>query len=131
MMFRSREPGVTKTQMLAARPTRLVDAEPVAAGDDAWRLTVPLATAGWAGWILRVPPGATKTFELDALGKFVWDACDGRTNVRQVIARLAKRYNLNEREAEVATIAFLHTLVRKGIIGMQIKEPQMNADKRR
>ena len=124
MMFRSREPGVTKTQMLAARPTRLVEAEPVAADDGAWRLTIPLATPGWAGWILRVPAGATKTFELDALGKFVWDACDGRSSVRQVIARLAKRYNLNEREAEVATVAFLQTLVKKGIIGMSVKGPR-------
>jgi len=121
MMFRSHKPGVTKTQMLAARPTRLVEAQPVAVDDSAWRITVPLAPAGWAGRILRVPAGATKTFELDALGKFVWDACDGRTSVRQLIARLAKRYNLNEREAEVATVAFLHTLVKKGILGMNIK----------
>ena len=121
MFFRTRKPEVTKAQMLAARPARLVDAEPVAVNETSWRLTVPLATAGWVGRVLRMPAGATKTFELDPLGKFVWDSCDGKASVRQVIARLAKRYNLNEREAEVATVAFLHTLVKKGLIGMRVK----------
>ena len=124
MMFRSLKPAVTKAQMLAARPARLVDAEPVAVSDTSWRLTVPLVNSGWTGRLLRVPTGATKTFELDPLGKFVWDTCDGRASVRQVIVRLAKRYNLNEREAEVATVAFLHTLVKKGLIGMSLKGQQ-------
>ena len=61
-----------------------------------------------------------KTFELDELGKFVWDACDAKTSVRQIIRKLAKRYNLNDREAEVATVAFLKTLTSKGLIGMAV-----------
>ena len=128
MSFRLHKPATTKPQMLAARPARLVDVEPAAVTENSWRLTVPLRTARWAGWLLRVPGGATKTFELDPLGKFVWDACDGRTSVRQIIRRLAKRYNLNDREAEVATLAFLHTLVKKGLLGMQIRG---TADERR
>jgi hypothetical protein len=63
-----------------------------------------------------------KTFELDELGKFVWDTCDGKTAVRQIIRRLADRYNLNDREAEVATVAFLRTLTRKGLVGMAIEQ---------
>jgi hypothetical protein len=65
-----------------------------------------------------------KTFELDELGKFVWDACDGKTAVRQIIRRLAERYNLNQREAEVATVAFLQTLTRKGLIGMAVTKAE-------
>ncbi|MEO6435978.1 MAG: PqqD family protein, partial [Tepidisphaeraceae bacterium] len=95
------------------------------AGGGKWTLTIPLRSAargtggaGWASRILRVPEWATKTFELDELGKFVWDACDGETTVAQLIRRLAKQYNLNEREAEVATLAFLNTLARRGLIGV-------------
>ena len=69
-----------------------------------------------------MPAGATKTFELDPLGLFVWQACDGKTPVRQVIKRLARHYNLNEREAEVSTLAFLRTLMRKGLIGIPAKD---------
>ena len=104
--------------MLSAKPVRLSDAEPVEHATGQWRLTVPLKPVGWAARFLRVPQNVTKTFELDELGKLVWDACDGRTSVRQVIRNLASRYDLNEREAEVATLAFLRTLMRKGLIGI-------------
>ena len=85
-------------------------------------MTVPLAPVGWRARFLRVPRNVTKTFELDELGKLVWDACDGTASVQQVIRKLASRYNLNEREAEVATLAFLRTLMRKGLIGIPAKD---------
>src|SRR4051812_48654755 len=118
----SRTKSPTKAQLLAACPRRGADIEPKPAGEGAWRITVSLRPKKWAAWVLRVPSGSSKTFELDMLGKFVWDACDGRTSVRQIILGLAKRYNLNEREADVATTTFLHTLVRKGLIGMTSDE---------
>ena len=106
---------------LAACPRRLFDAEPRETSTWQYRLTVPLAPPRWAARFLRVPRGATKTFELDEIGKFVWDGCDGETPVRQLIRGLAGRYHLNEREAEVATLAFLRTLMRKGLIGIPVK----------
>jgi hypothetical protein len=100
-------------------------------GPASWQVTVSLQPTQWAKFVLRAPAGGVKkSFELDELGKFVWDACDGKTAVRHIIRKLAERYNLNQREAEVATVAFLQTLTRKGLIGMAM-EPQMNADKRR
>jgi hypothetical protein len=116
------KPRATPAQMLSAKPVRLSDAEPIEHGAGQWRLTVPLKPVGWAARVLRVPQNVTKTFELDALGKLVWDACDGTTSVRQVIEKLAGRYDLNEREAEVATLAFLRTLMRKGLIGIRAKD---------
>ena len=112
----------TKADMLAARPVRADGAIEKSTGPGKWELTVSLKPTRWAGLLLRLPGGGIKkTFELDELGKQVWDACDGRTSVRQIILKLAKRYNLNEREAEVATVAFLHTLTRKGLVAMAIE----------
>jgi hypothetical protein len=74
--------------------------------------------------VFRVPPGATKTFELDAIGVFVWRHCDGRHTVQQIIRKLATEYRLNLREAEVPTIKFLHTLARKGLIRFSVKKTQ-------
>jgi len=116
------KPRHTPAEMLAARPLRLFDAAPAEHAAGQWRLTVPLRATGWAALFLRVPQHLTKTFELDELGKFVWDACDGKTSVREVIGRLATRYDLSEREAQVATVTFLRTLMRKGLIGMAVEE---------
>ena len=112
----------SKAEMLAARPVRADGAVEKSTGPCKWEVTVALKPTRWAKFLLRVPGGVKKTFELDELGKFVWDECDGKTAVRQIIRRLAKRYNLNEREAEVATVAFLHTLTRKGLLGMAIEK---------
>jgi hypothetical protein len=117
-----RKPKLTKSQMLDARPLRLSDAEPEEVSSDKFVLKVELQPTKVARWLLRMPRGATKSFELDPLGLFVYQACDGKTPVRQVIKKLAKRYNLNVREAEVATLQFLYTLARKGLIGMAMKK---------
>jgi hypothetical protein len=122
LFSRNKKPRISLQQMLASRPVRLVEGDATVAGEGKWRLAVPLKPRRWAGWFLRVPAGTTKTFELDPLGKLVWDACDGKTSVQQVIKRLAKQYNLNVREAQVATLTFLQTLVRKGLVGMPVRD---------
>jgi hypothetical protein len=115
----------TTAQMLAARPLRLSADPPTEHGPGQWRITVPLRPARWASRLLRgggTTRNLTKTFELDELGKLVWDACDGKISVKQIIRQLAARYHLNEREAQVATVAFLRTLMRKGLIGISAKD---------
>ena len=114
-----RRPKLSRAQLLAGKPVRLVDSTPQPAGEGAWRIEVPLKAASWARVLLRAQPTVTKKFELDELGHFVWDACDGKTSVQQVIRKLGKQYNLNARAAEVSTLAFLQTLVKKGLIGVK------------
>ena len=120
-MFR-RKPKLTKSQMLDAKPLRLSDAEPQEVSDNKFLLKVQLRPTRIARLLLRVSAGTTKTFELDPLGLFVYQSCDGKTPVRQVIKKLAKRYNLNQREAEVATVAFLKTLTSKGLVAMAVEK---------
>lgn len=123
-LFQDKPRPAPPAQSLDARPVRMFDAEPREQSPGQWRLTVPYKPVGWAARFLRVPQDVTKTFELDDLGKHVWDSCDGNTSVRQVIRSLASRYHLNEREAEVATLAFLRTLMRKGLIGIPAKDAE-------
>ena len=113
----------TKSDMLAARPVRADGATVKSTGPGKWEVTVSLEPTRWVKLLLRAPrAGMRKTFELDELGKFVWDACDGKTAVRRIIRKLADRYNLNQREAEVATVAFLQMLTRKGLVGISIQK---------
>src|SRR5262245_289387 len=103
MLFGRKAKTITRHEQLASRPLTRDDAT-LEKSDDGGRVKVPLRSRGW---LFRVPPGTTKTFELDAMGLLVWDACDGKTSVQQIIRKLSKRYNLSLREAEVSTLTFL------------------------
>lgn len=117
------KPRITLSQQLAAKPVRLVEARQQRDEKGGASLKVTLKSNGrWNSWLFRVPEGATKTFELDALGLLVWEHCDGKTSVQQIIRKLAKQYNLNLREAQVPTLSFLRTLVKKGLIGMTMPD---------
>jgi hypothetical protein len=119
-MFSSRRSKLTPHQALAAKPVRLVQATLCDRPDGGAELKVPLRPVRWTRWFYKLPAGATKTFELDALGLLVWNACDGHTSVQQIIRKLAKRYNLGLREAQAPTLGFLQTLIRKGLVGMPV-----------
>lgn len=118
MLSRKKKPRLTRQQSLAAKPVRLVETaleeEPGGGG----KLKVPVRQTRWSGWLFSAPPGAVKIFEFDPIGIFVWNSCDGKTSVQQIIRTLAKRYNLNLREAEVPTVRFLHVLAKKGLVGL-------------
>lgn len=121
-MFWSRKPKITRPQALAAKPLQLAKCTVTEAPDGGAKLKVPIQPSRIAGRLFRVPEGTTKTFELEAIGYSVWKQCDGKTSVQQIIRRLSKQYNISLREMEVSTVAFLQTLVRKGLIGMAMPD---------
>lgn len=129
MLFRRKKPRLTLQEQLSARPLRLVDGELTDRDDGGANLTVTLRQTRWSGWFFRMPEGAKKTFELDAMGRLVWDNCDGKTSVQQIIRRLSKQYNLNLREAQVATVQFLNMLIKKGLVGMTLRDGQPGTSK--
>jgi hypothetical protein len=115
MLGKPAKPRMTRQQQLASRPLRLVEGDIVDG-----RLTVRITQPRWTGWLLRLPKDATKTFEFDLLGQMVWSMCDGRNSVQQISRKLARTYNVSEREAQVATEKFLTTLARKGLVGAAV-----------
>jgi len=121
-MMLKRQPSLSHQQALSARPFRLPQAklEPLETGGA--KLKAPMRPPRWGGWLFRIPEGALKSFELDEIGLFVWNCCDGRTSVKQIIHKLSKKYDLNLREAEVSSLAFLQTLAKKGLIGMEVDD---------
>lgn len=103
----------TTADSSARKPMRSSQTTLERRADGTARVQVPLK----GGWFIR--PGATRTFELDEIGLLVWDSCDGHNSLQQITRAVADRYRLNLREAEVATMKFLETLARKGLIGMR------------
>ncbi|HEX8342012.1 MAG TPA: PqqD family protein [Tepidisphaeraceae bacterium] len=122
MFFRRKKTRLTTEQALAARPVRLVDAMMSPLPDGGGMLKVPVRPPKWGKRFFRLPEGATKSFEFDAIGVFVWDEINGKTTVEQVIKRLSKRYDLNLREAQVPTLKFLDTLIKRGLVGVALEE---------
>lgn len=124
MLFPKRSPRLTKQEALRVKPMRMVTAALMRKEDGSATLKVPLPPGRRVAWFFKIPDGLTKTFELDALGLLVWESCDGKTTVQQVIRKLAKRYHFSLREAEVSTLSFLTTLVKKGLIGMPVRDSE-------
>jgi hypothetical protein len=122
MLFGPKRTDLSRQDALSVKPVQLVQARFAATDDGGAKLTVRLKSTGWSTWLMRLPEGATKTFELDELGVFIWNSCDGKTSVQQMIRRLARERKLTLREVEVATLQFLQTLIRKGLVGAPVRE---------
>ena len=58
---------------------------------------------------------------LDAIGTEVWQMCNGRSTVGQMIEALGKKYQLNRKEAEVSLLSYLKTLGQKRFIGFVLE----------
>lgn len=119
MLRRRKKPQLSPAEALAAKPVRMVTEE-MEETPDGGRLTVALKPGRVSGWLFKLPTGATKTFEFDPIGLFVWQHIDGKTSVKQLIHRLSKKHRLTLREAEVPTLAFLKTLIAKGLVAIPL-----------
>lgn len=77
------------------------------------RLTRVLAT-----W-LKVSP--ERRVELDEVGGYVWELCDGKNTVETIVQKTGRQYKMNRREAEVSTTMFLQMLHERKFIGFYKK----------
>ena len=87
--------------------------------DGGVRLFAPLETQGTglmgmiAKWS-KLPD--EKEFELEEVGAFVWEHCDGEHTTEGIARRLRERFKMNRLEAETALGAFLETLSGRRLI---------------
>jgi hypothetical protein len=114
MRMAKNNPALAREEHLALKPLRAKEALVERSADGGARVKLPLR----GSWPFRPPAGATRVFELDEMGLLVWDSCDGRTTLLELIQKISGQYSLNLREAEVATLTFLKALARKRLIGM-------------
>ena len=61
---------------------------------------------------------------LDEVGSEVWQMCDGRTTVAQMIDTLRGKYKLDRKEAEVSLLSYLKTLGQKRFVGFVLEGEQ-------
>ena len=63
-----------------------------------------------------------RTFGLDAYGEEVYEGCDGKTSVKEIVRRFSGKHHVSYAEAETSVAAFMKTLIAKGLVGMQISK---------
>lgn len=119
--FWRRPKPLSREQSLASVPLRNQAVEAEQTDDGTIRLVIPLRPAWWARWISRVAyVPKTRRIVLDEIGSYVWELCDGKRSVREIIGALSARYKLHRKEAEVSVVAYLRQLARRGLIGIAV-----------
>jgi len=111
---------LSRRQALDARPLPAEIADRVPLPDGGQRITVLFAASGYQRWLLRLPERVKRDFELDAFGVEILGLCDGSRTVLDIIKKFTARHKLDPTEAEHAVLAFLKTLVRRGVVAMAV-----------
>ena len=65
-------------------------------------------------------PDATRKFELEPVGAFVWEMCDGKTTFDTMSKKLREKYKMNRLEAEASLTAFLQMLSQRKLITLLV-----------
>jgi hypothetical protein len=110
---------LTRAGAMAARPCALPvkRRETDAKGD--LRLTVAYERTRLQRW-LGASDRCERTYALDALGREVYEQCDGKRSVRDIAAAFAERHTVSLAEAEYSVTAYLRTLTAKGLVAMAV-----------
>ena len=121
-MLATKKPKLSREAMLGSRPARndLVTWEKNDNGEaritverqDSWKIRA-------LSKVFYIPK--QRTITLDEVGSEVWQMCNGRTTVAQMIEGLRKKYKLDRKEAEVSLLAYLKTLGQKRFIGFVLE----------
>jgi len=69
-------------------------------------------------WVVRPP--AFRSIYLDSIGADLWEWCDGKRDVEQVIELFARKHNLTFHEGRVSVTTYLKDLVKRGILAVAI-----------
>ncbi|MGB2998043.1 MAG: PqqD family protein [Phycisphaerae bacterium] len=114
----SKQPALTRNDLLDAVPVRNQRVITEQQGGDRLVLRVPLRERWYMkpplGWLM--PFSRERRVALDRLGAAVWEACDGRRTIEEVVERFAGRYHLTFHEARISVEQFLRELVRRGLV---------------
>jgi hypothetical protein len=116
-------PHLTQEQMKKAKPERNPEVTEARNPDGTVVLTAPLilqgrGVMGWMARRMKVPD--TKSFELEPIGAFVWDLCDGKHTCDAISRKLRERYKMNRLEADAALTAFLQMLGQRRLIALKM-----------
>jgi hypothetical protein len=110
--------------MKTAIPVRNPFATIVEETDEVTILEAPLAetSRGFMALLAKSPKAPkTKRFELEAVGAFVWQLCDGKNTFEGISRQLLEKYKMQRVEADASLAAFLQMLAQRKLITLMVK----------
>ena len=120
-------PAMDRSMAMGLRPVKMPILDREELGEGRVRVRAPVEAPRWMRW-LGSSRQVERTFGLDALGREVYDMCDGSTDVRSIVGRFAGAHSLSPAEAELSVSTFLSTLMRKGLVAMVSEEEREGDD---
>lgn len=124
-----KRPDVDRSKILKAFPLRnqLITWEMEDSGEAS--LVIPQKEKFWirlTGKIFMLPD--KRVVVLDTIGAFVWEKCDGKHTISQIIKALQNKHQLTRKEAETSLFTFIKMLGKRNFIQFAIpKEDNQNA----
>ncbi len=67
------------------------------------------------GVLVRAPE--VRTVQLDEVGTFVWQLCDGTRTVEAIVKRTSEEYKMSRREVEISVTTYLQMLTERRFVG--------------
>lgn len=87
-------------------------------------ISVPVVKPKWVvppvTWFFK--PRSRKTYEIDQVGMFVWERCNGTNTVESIIDAFAARYALTFHESRVSVTGYIRQLIKRGMLAIMMNE---------
>jgi hypothetical protein len=71
-------------------------------------------------WFIRI--NDTQRFKLDKLGVWVWDLCDGKRRIEEIIDEFAAQFKLTFHEARVSVTSYVKDLTERGALVLVVEQ---------
>jgi len=120
--LKKKRPKIDRKRALGARPEQLPAVKKLQE-DGSLGVTVKLQPGRWGRWFGR-DTLVERTFCLDSLGREVYEACNGKADVKTIVRRFASSHKISIAEAEMSVSEFLKTLMSKGLIAIAVDRDQ-------
>ena len=123
-----KRPDVDRTQVMKSFPVRnqLITWEIDDKGEAS--LVVPQKDKLWirlASKLFMLPN--KRVIVLDSIGSYVWQKCDGKHTISQIVKSVQNQYQLTRKEAETSLFTFMQQLGKRNFIGFAIPDNRQNA----
>ncbi len=115
-----KQPRANRSDIRRARPIRNPAIRFESSDDGCIMLFVPVTQRGFLGRTVGKVVPDDKQVELEQVGAFVWNLCDGKRSVQGIVEALQREYKLTKVEAEASLLAFLETLMKRKYIALEV-----------
>jgi len=118
-MSKKKKPDISRSEAMRSKPSKLPVIGVQDFGKNELRVRVRLRHRRWIKW-LGGPSDYERSFVLDRFGREVYESCDGRTKVEDIVEKFSAKHKVSTAEAEISVTTFLKTLISKGLIAVPV-----------